>query len=269
MTSNFQKLTLYYDTLFNRKYDKINSLDKQIDTNEDLILTNINEYSKQMNQNNSLKVILFASFLILIVIILYHYNLIPSPMILIIIIIAVIVLAMLIIYFNYYKNDYVDYLERINRETNQSFEKVNKPVGNELNCDFEEEEGILFDKSKLANNKQNYNYLLKTTSNYDVWKNGDHITSSSPNENTRQIVDQNWNASKPPNKDSDYDKRSPFNSLADSATTYYDCEYTGANMKNVPFNMKYMKSTVPCNYYVNYKQTGKFKKSCDNYEPIT
>ncbi len=257
MESDDQKLTFYYDTLFNRKYDMINKLDKNINTNEDLIRIDYDTYSKQMIQNNSLKMLSLASFLILLVVLLYYFNLIPSTMILIVIIIGIIVLTMLILYFSYYKNDYVNYLDRMNRQTQNSFEKQNKPVGNELNCDFEEEEGIYFDKSKnkLTNNNQNYDYLIKSDSNFNVWKNGDHITSASPNENTRQIVDQNWDAS-----DSKYDERNPFGSLADSSTTYYDCEYNGANMKNAPFNMKYVKSTIPCNYYINYKETRKYKE---------
>lgn len=271
-----QKLSFSLDTIFNDNYDKTNTLESKIQTNNDMIRTYDNLYEKQRVKNASLQVIAIATLLIFIAVVLYYYDLIPSAMILALIVVGVIVLSMLIIYYAYYSNDYDAYLERINRNTQKGFEKKDKrPItDDDLRCDEDkevdedaEEEEIMFDPSKYngKNTQAAYNKLLKTDSNYDVWANGDHKSNNPINENTKRMVDENLKA----NADSStYDLRTGFDGLNPTETTFYDCEYTGANVNGMPIQKVYEKSTIPCHYYIDYKERAKYIKEGDTFMKV-
>jgi phosphoglycerol transferase MdoB-like AlkP superfamily enzyme len=115
MSSVPQKLSFTLDALFNDNYNQSNQLDTKISTNEDLVRTYMDTYQTQMLKNDSLKILLLASTLIMILMILYRINVIQSSMILMIAIVGIIVLSMLVIYFSYYNNDFQSYpLEMLN-----------------------------------------------------------------------------------------------------------------------------------------------------------
>jgi hypothetical protein len=257
-----QLLSNQLNQIFNNNYDRTNMLDSKIQTNEDLIRTYIDSYQAQYLKNASLHIITLASFLILILVILYRFGLIPSTMILFVTIVAIIVLSMLIIYFNYYQNDYQSYLDRINRNTQEVLAKdVRRPLGNELNCEAQEEE-LYYDPTSKMNGKSmqsSYDKLLKTDSNYNVWLNGDHRSSKPINENTQRLVDENLSSK------NNYDIRNKLEEINSNYATYYDCEYTGTRTNGMPIKMKYEKSTIPCNYYINYKESAKYKKNGNSF----
>ncbi len=260
-----QELSLKYDHLINGLYDAKNIYDTKIITNEKLIEDNMNTYYKQELHNQSLKIMLLAFFIICIVVLLYRLNLFNSLYILTIIIVAIILLAMLFIYYSYYMYDYNSYLNRISKETAKSLSNNNVPIGNELNCDYlqEEESNINIGKIDSSSGKtlqSNYNKSLKNIdSNYDIWLKGDHNSTQKINENNYKNVDLDI---------SDY--RNSKNGLTDivgkikpinpNDATYYECEYIGANHNGMPLEKKYMNSTIPCNYYIDYKENGKYIK---------
>lgn len=260
-----QELSLKYDQLINGLYDAKNIYDTKIITNEKLIEDNMNIYYKQELHNQSLKIMLLAFFIICIVVLLYRLNLFNSLYILTIVIVAIILLAMLFIYYSYYMYDYNSYLNRISKETAKSLSSNNVPIGNELNCDYlqEEESNInigIIDSSSGKTLQSNYNKSLKNIdSNYDIWLKGDHRSTQKINENNYKNVDLDI---------SDY--RNSKNGLTDivgkikpinpNDATYYECEYIGANHNGMPLEKKYMNSTIPCNYYIDYKENGKYIK---------
>ncbi len=258
------ELSLKYDKMFDNNYNMQISLDKKIILNESLIKQNITDFEVQNVQNNSLRIIVISIFIIFIVVLLYRLKVFDSPMILTIIIIAIIVLTMLLIYYLYYMYDYKSYLNRVSRNTSKLFTKNTIPIGNELDCTDEELD--IADIKSLSNSQSlqpNHNKLLKDTeTNFDVWKNGDHKSSNNINNNNVKNVDLDMNNYR--YIDSlgiSTDVTGKFDSLPDSSTTYYDCEYAGANPNGIPMQNRYIKSTIPCNYYIDYKENGKFVKN--------
>ncbi len=267
------QLSLKYDKLSNMLYDEKNAFEKKININEKLIEQNMEINYKQELQNNSLKIILFAFFLIMIVVLLYRLKVFDSLMILIIMIVAILILAMLMIYYLYYLEDYHSYLERASRDTAKKLSNSTTPIGNELNCDFEnqeEEENIIGnalskDTRSIGTSLQsNYNRLLQhTDSNFDVWAKGDHISTNKINSNNTKNVDLNIDdyrvvATEQGIKITDVTGK--FNGLPSTAITYEQCEYIGANHNGMPLENKYMYSSIPCKYYVNYKSNGLYTR---------
>ncbi len=268
------ELSLKFDKMFDNLYDTQNILDNKIITNDSLIRQNMVDYQKQDTQNNALRIILVAVFLICIVVLLYRLKVFDSPMILTIIILAIIILAMLIVYYLYYMNDYNSYLERVSRDTNKTFSNSTAPIGNELNCDYlqEEESNLNIGSASIKDNnligkslQSNYNRLIQNTNtNFNVWEEGDHISKKSINDNNVKNVDLDMaNYRYIDSIGGSTDIVGKFNALPNGAT-YYDCEYTGSNPNGIPMQSKYIKSTIPCKYYIDYKETGKFIKNSSN-----
>lgn len=267
------ELSLKFDKIFDDLYDTQNTLNKKIITNESLIRQNMNDYQNQEIQNNSLRIISISVFLICIVVLLYRLKVFDSPMILTIIIIGIIVLAMLLIYYLYYMYDYNSYLNRASQNTYKSLENNTAPIGNELNCDYLQEEesnlniGNVKNTNSIANSLQsNYNRLLQNTdTNFNVWEEGDHISKKIINDNNTKNVDLDM-------KDYRYvdsiqgstDIIGKFNPIDPKGATYYDCEYVGSNPNGIPMKSKYIKSTIPCKYYMNYKESGKYIRNVSN-----
>ncbi len=266
------ELTRSLDDIFNKNYDRNNQLDSKINTNEDLIKTYMDAYEEQSLKNSSLQMMTLAAFLILIVVTLYYFGLIPSTMILMILVVSIIVLTMLVIYYQYYQTDYQSYLDRMNRATQKSLasnDVIKRPLGDELSCDPQtlEEEETYDDPTSRMNGKSmqaSYDKLLVSDSNYDVWLNGDHRSSKAINENTKRLVDENI-GNKNIKTSNDYDLRDKLVDLDSNYATYYDCEYTGTLTNGMPIKRKYEKSTIPCNYYINYKEIAKYKKDGSNF----
>ncbi len=264
-----RELSLKYDKLSNDLYDAQNIFNKKINTNERLIEQNMNVYYKQELQNSCLKIILLAVLTIMIVVLLYRLKVFDSILILTIIILAIIVLAMLLVYYLYYLNDYQSYLERSSRNTAKDLANSTTPIGNELECNDEESNIIGSALSKDTRSmgtslQSNYNKLLKDIdSNFDVWAKGDHISSKSINENNSKNVDldmNNYRVITDGKNVSITDVTSKFNGLPSTAITYEQCEYIGANHNGMPLEKKYMYSSIPCKYYINYKSNGLFTK---------
>ena len=265
------ELSLKYDKLSNDLYDIQNIYNKKINTNEQLIEQNMNINYKQEIHNISLKIILLAIFIIMITVLLYRIKVFDSLMILTIIIVSILILSMLLIYYLYYSYDYNSYLERVSRNTANSLINNTEPIGNELNCPGEESNII---GNSLSNNtrstgtglQSNYNRLLKDIdSNYDVWANGDHISTKSINNNNQKHVDldmANYRVISTNNGKSTKitDVIGKFDKLPSSSITYEECEYIGASHNGMPLKNKYVYSSIPCKYYVNYKNNGSFTK---------
>ncbi len=269
-----QQLSLKYDKLINDLYDTKNVYDTKIVTNEKLIQENINAYYKQEMQNTSLKIILLAFFVILIIVLLYRLRLFDSIYILSIMIVSIILLAMLFIYYLYYMYDYNSYLNRASRNTANNILKNNnqEPIGNELNCDFlqEEESNIMIGNISSSNGtnasllQNNYNKLLQNTnSNYDIWLKGDHISKQKINENKYKDIDLDIPDYRV-TKDGITDVIGKIGPINPKDATYYECEYIGANHNGMPLEKKYMNSTIPCKYYIDYKENGKYIKDNNN-----
>lgn len=265
-----RELSLKYDKISNNLYDAQNIYNKKINTNTQLIEQNMKSYDKQEVQNNSLKIILLAFFIIMIVVLLYRIKVFDSIMILSVIIVAIIILAMLLIYYSYYLYDYQSYIDRASRNTANKLSNNTVPIGNELDCDTEEESNIIGNalskdsKNMGASLQSNYNKLLKNIdSNFDVWTNGDHISKTPINENNVKNVDLDANAYRSVTNGktvSTTDIIGKFNGLPSNTITYEQCEYIGANHNGMPLENKYMYSSIPCKYYINYKSNGKFIK---------
>ncbi len=265
-----RELSLKFDKLSNNLYDAQNIYNTKINTNERLIEQNMETNYKQEVQNNVLKIITLAFFIIMIVVLLYRLKVFDSLMILVIIIISILVLAMLFIYYVYYLSDYNSYLERISRSTAKKLENNTVPIGNELNCEDEENvvgNALLKDTRSTGTSLQsNYNRLLQSTdSNFDVWAKGDHISTNNINNNNTKnvdldIMDYRMMVSNDGKSINITDVTGKFNGLQGSAITYEECEYTGANHNGMPLQNKYMYSSIPCKYYVNYKSNGLYTK---------
>jgi hypothetical protein len=262
-------LSLKFDKIFNNLYDETNVLDNKIITNERLIEQNMKSYITQEIHNNSLRIISIAFFLICIVVLLYRLNLFDSLMILTIIIVAIIILAMLLIYYLYYMYDYNSYIERVSRNTRNSLLKKSIPIGNELNCDYlQEEESNLMVNNNNVNNAS-YNRSLQTTNtNFNVWSEGDHISTKDINENNNKNVDLDMihyrNVHNMNGIPVSTDVIGKFNGLPSNVITYEQCEYIGANHNGMPLKNKYKYSTIPCKYYIDYKSNGKYIKNANN-----
>jgi hypothetical protein len=56
-----------------------------------------------------------------------------------------------------------------------------------------------------------------------------------------------------------------FNKLDPKYATYYDCEYAGSTVNGMPMKKKYEKSTIPCNFYINYKEKAKYVKEGNKF----
>jgi hypothetical protein len=264
-----EKLSLTLDKIFDDNYNQSNTLHSKIQTNEDLIRNYDITYQKQFLQNQSLKIILLASILILLLVFLYYYEIIPSQMILFISTLSILVLSMLIIYFQYYSSDYQSYLDRINRKTQSEFasEKTVMTGGNdELKCDDDSDEltGEEYDP-KGKNRSSSYDRLLKTDSQYNVWMNGDHKSSASINDNHTRYVDDDIKKSDPYQP---YDIKSSFGALGSNEVTYYDCVYRGSNGNGLPIQKRYEKSTIPCDYYIGFNEVAKYKKNGNNFVKV-
>ena len=263
------ELSLKFDNVFNNLYDTQNILDKKIITNESLIRQNMIDYQNQEVKNNCLKIISLSLFLICIVVLLYRLNVFDSIMILTIIIISIIILTMLLIYYLYYMYDYNSYLNRISQDTYHSLSKNITPNGNELNCDFLQEEesnsnigNVMNDNSIGKSLQSKYNRLLENTNtNFNVWEEGDHISKKNINDNNIKHIDLDMtNYRYVDSMGGSTDIVGKFNSLKDGIT-YYDCEYVGSNPNGIPMQNRYIKSTIPCKYYMDYKENGKFVKN--------
>jgi hypothetical protein len=259
MSSAPQNLSFTLDSIFNDNYNQSNQLDTKISTNEDLVRTYTDSYQAQMLKNGSLKILLLASILIMILILIYRIGMISSSMILFIAIIGIIVLSMLIIYFSYYNSDFQSYLDRVNRDTQKNLEKrEQRPVDQKLVCDFEEETSYVTIPNDISSTQAQYDKLLKTSSNYNVWLDGDHKSLKPINENVKEVVDSNDTLG----------LTSGFDKLDTKYATYYDCEYTGSTTNGMPMKKKYDKSTIPCNYYIDYKESAKYVKRGDDFVKV-
>ncbi len=267
------ELVLKFDKMFDNLYDTQNILNQKIITNETLIRQNMDEYQTQEVQNNSLRIISISVFLICIVVLLYRLKVFDSPMILTIIIVGIIVLSMLLIYYLYYMYDYNSYLNRASKNTYKSLENNTAPIGNELNCDYlqEEESNLNIGNVKNTNNtntslQSRYNRLLENTNtNFNVWEEGDHISKNNINDNNIKNVDLDMkNYRYIDSVQGSTDIIGKFNPINPNGATYYDCEYIGTNQNGIPMKSKYIKSTIPCKYYMNYKETGKYVKNVSN-----
>ncbi len=261
MSSAPQDLSFTLDSIFNDNYNQSNQLDTKISTNEDLVRTYSDTYQTQMLKNESLKILLLASILIMILIVLYRVHMISSPMILFIAIMGIIVLSMLMIYFSYYSSDFQSYLDRVNRDTQKNLEKrEQRPVDQKLVCDFEleEETSYLTIPNDISSTQAQYDKLLKTSSNYNVWLDGDHKSLKPINENVKEVVDSN----------NTHGLTSGFDKLDTKYATYYDCEYKGSTTNGMPIKKKYEKSTIPCNYYIDYKESAKYVKRGDDFVKV-
>ncbi len=273
------ELSLKFDSMFNNLYDTQVLLDKKIVTNEALIRQNMSDYQNQEIQNNSLRIISLSVFLICIVVLLYRLKVFDSLMILTIIIVAIIVLTMLLIYYLYYMYDYNSYLNRASQDTNNSFANSTAPIGNELNCDYlqEEESNLNIGSAKApdtrsigASLQSKYNRSLQNTNtNFNVWEEGDHISRANINNNNTKNVDLDMADYRYINSiGGSTDITGKFNSLK-GGMTYYDCEYNGSNLNGIPMQNRYIKSTIPCKYYMDYKETGKYVKNASNTGYVT
>lgn len=257
-------LTLKFDQITNDLYDTSNMYDTKIKSNESLITEYNNMYLAQNLKNNILKTWTLSFFIIFIAVFLYYSNVINSHMVLLIIIVAIIVLTMLITYFLYYTYDYDAYLDRISKNTAKSLESGKSPIGNELTCENIEDEDInidLDDKNLVSKSLQNnYDKSLNATtnSNYNVWLNGDHVSDKSINENNYVNVDLDQSNYRYVDSNNSTDVVGKFNKISPEGATYYDCKYVGANHNGMPLKNEYIKSTIPCSYYVDYKETGKY-----------
>lgn len=265
------ELSLKFDKMFNNLYDTRIDLDKKIITNESLIRQNMNDYQNHQIQNNSLKIISLAVLLICIIVLLYRLKVFDSIMVLTIMVVAIIVLAMLLIYYLYYMYDYDSYLNRASQNTYNSFANTTIPIGNELNCG-EEESNLNIGSAKGQDTRSigtsvqsDYNRLLQdTNTNFNVWEEGDHISKKNINENNTKNVDLDMaNYRYIDSIGGSTDIIGKFNALKDGMT-YYDCEYNGTNPNGIPMQSRYIKSTIPCKYYMDYKETGKFVKNKSN-----
>lgn len=264
-----RELSFKYDKISDNLYNAQNIYNTKINTNTQLIQQNMENHYKQEVQNTSLKVILLAVFLIMIVVLLYRLKVFDSIMILSIIIVAILVLAMLFIYYSYYLYDYQSYIDRASRNTANGLSNNTVPIGNELDCEDEESNIIGNALSKDTRStgtslQSNYNKLLKNIdSNHDVWSNGDHISSKPINENNTKHVDldiNNYRVITDGKSINITDVVGKFNGLPGNSITYEQCEYIGANHNGMPLENKYMYSSIPCKYYINYKSNGKFIK---------
>lgn len=257
-----QKLSLKYDDVFNKNYDKINSLNSQISTNDDLIRTYNQDNYKIEVQNMVLQIVAIATVIIFIAVILFKFGLFGSVVTLATIVGAIIVLAMLFIYFTYYSADYDAYLTRLSQKTGEKMDSGDEPItSDDLSCDlYEEEEAIIGD---VYNETSNYNLtskngLLKPDSDYNVWLDGDHKSSNAINENTTRYVDSKYGE----------DVKGKFSGMSPEGATYYDCRFKGADFNGDPLKKDILKTTVPCKYYINYDEVAKYTKSGSSFTKI-
>ncbi len=261
-TAIAQKLSLKYDDVFNKNYDKINSLTSQISTNDDLIRTYNEDNFKMDIQNMVLQIIAVATVLIFIVVLLFRFGLFASVTLLATIVASIVVLAMLFIYFTYYSDDYNEYLDRVSRETGKKMEDGDEPMGDDLSCDMYEEEGgpTIGDTSNeiLNYDISSKNGLLKPDSDYNVWLDGDHKSSNKINENTVRYVDSKYGE----------DVKGKFSGISPEGATYYDCRFKGADFNGDPLKKDILKTTVPCKYLINYDEMGKYTKSGTTFTKI-
>ena len=246
------KLSFKYDSLFDSLYDKRNHLDSQIKTNQELIqIYNEDNYKRDI-QNESLKSLLLAFFIILLIVLFYKLKFYDSVMVMLILSASVIVLTMLYIYFTYYMYDYDKYLERISKQTQDKLLDENAPIDtNALSCDseFEGTVGDVYSNS-IKSDPSASARLLKPDSNYDVWSQGDHKSQVSEENNIEyRYIDSNGAS----------DIKGSFNKLSPDGVTYYDCKYTGSNPNGLPFEDKYQ-SAIPCKYYIGYDETARYVK---------
>jgi hypothetical protein len=261
-TAITQKLSLKYDDVFNKNYDKINGLTSQISTNDDLIRTYNEDNFKMDIQNMVLQIIAVATVLIFIVVLLFRFGLFASVTLLATIVASIVVLAMLFIYFTYYSDDYNAYLDRVSRETGKKMDKGDEPMGDDLSCNmYEEEEGATI--GDTSNEILNYdisskNDLLKPDSDYNVWLDGDHKSSNKINENSVRYVDSKYGE----------DVKGKFNGISPEGATYYDCRFKGADFNGDPLKKDILKTTVPCKYFINYDEMGKYTKSGSTFTKI-
>jgi Predicted membrane protein (DUF2207) len=257
-----QKLSLKYDDVFNKNYDKVNKLTSQISTNDDLIRTYNQDNFKIDIQNAVLQIIAVATVIIFVAVLLFKFGLFGSATLLMTIIASIVVLAMLFIYFTYYSSDYNAYLDRISRDTGKKMENQDEPTKDDLNCDLYEDEGgatIRSTSTEILNyDVSSKNALLKSDSDYNVWLDGDHKSSNKINENTTRYVDSKYGE----------DVKGKFNSISPDAATYYDCRFKGADFNGDPLKKDILKTTVPCKYFIDYEEVGKYTKSGSTFTKI-
>ncbi len=259
-----QKLSLKYDDVFNKNYDKINSLTSQISSNEDLIRTYNEENFKLEVQNAVLKIIAIATVIIFVAVFLYKAGLFGSSFTLLATIVGgIVVLAMLFIYYTYYMSDYDAYLERISRKTGEKMDEgSDEPIGNEFNCDLYEEEGEAV-VGDVDSDVQNYDLstktsLLKSDSDYNVWLDGDHKSTNPINENRMRYVDSKYGE----------DVKGKYDGISPEGATYYDCRFKGADYNGEPFKKDILKTTVPCKYYIDYDEVAKYTRNGSTFTKI-
>ena len=257
-----QKLSLKYDDVFNKNYDKINGLSSQISTNDDMIRTYNQDNYKMDIQNMVLQIVAIATVIIFIAVILFKFGLFGSTMTLMTIIAAIVVLAMLFIYFTYYSADYDAYLSRLSQKTADKMDSGDEPITpDDFSCDLYEEEEMII--GNVDNEVSNYNItlkngLLKPDSDYNVWLDGDHKSSNKINENTTRYVDSKYGE----------DVKGKFNGMSPDGATYYDCRFKGADFNGDPLKKDILKTAVPCKYYINYDEVGKYTKNGDSFTKI-
>ncbi len=247
------KLSFKYDSLFDSLYDKRNHLDSQIKTNQELIqIYNQDNYKRDI-QNDALKSLLLAFFIILLIVLFYKLRFYDSVMVMLILSASIIVLTMLYIYYTYYMYDYEKYLERVSRQTQDNLNDENAPIDtNALSCDseFEGNVGNVYDTNSIHSDPNASSRNLKPDSNYNVWENGDHKSQiSEDNDPEYRYIDSNGAS----------DVKGTFNKLTPDGVTYYDCKYNGTNSNGMAFEDKYQ-SAIPCKYYIGYDETARYVK---------
>lgn len=247
--------TSIYDALFNYMYVNENQLESKMKTQQELIQTYQEDTFQREKLNAILKIFVISLFIIMMIVLLYRLSVIPTGMITLYIIVGILVATSFFVYMVYYSYNYQAYIDKRSRQTYDNLEKTDeRAMGSELDCEPNEETGD-FDSIKnpyLGQTEENPVVLNgKANTSYNVWEKG----------SIREKNASDYAFDAPPNTPvQEYDAVPGAGS-----TIYYDCVYNGTSprVNGLVMEKEYLKSTIPCDYYIDYKETGTYVKDKD------
>lgn len=283
-----QQLLLKYDSNFNKQLDKMNALNNEISTKNNMIYTSYNVEAQKDMKTIVYTYIVWYLILLTIIILLKVTNIAGWPFS-----IGIAILLALFMIYRMYTNHFnkrMANLRELSKETGDDFANnlesaySNAIDNNGYTCPAEclpEESPTLVPSITAIDGEKRY---LRTDSNRDVWLKGDvpNNTYTIDDENKSYKINNTYVTGYGYDKQPYYEPtdlntyRTTIQELEDNKpqrqiipisknhATYYDCSFLGGEDEEspLPYKKSYNYTTIPCKYYPGFREDARY--ICDS-----